>query len=161
MPSLRVLNISFDCPTPYEQGQILGTSEASELNRSRIKHVLQGARNRVARNKARGIATTSAELSELALAFTFAQGFEPPIDPAALEATKLARALAHEALTKRGETAQGIGQQAYASLLASLVALPAVQAEANRRTRATQAIAQASIFEQPSSSTDQPSTSAS
>lgn len=141
MPSIRVLNVSFDCPTPYIAGHQCTEAEAAELNRLRVARVSAAARKRIQQRGA-----SAAELSEFAKDFVFTSSYEVPADPQQLEATKIARGTLRESLTRRGETEQSIGKERYEALLAELAGSSVVQAEASRRVRATQQIASQALL---------------
>ncbi len=148
MPSLRVLNISFDITLPYVAGHSLTASEAAALNKLRTSHVAERAKRAIARaRKTHAQDPTADELSALALAFAFDDpAYVPPSDPLLHEIDRIARSLVREALTKRGETEAQIGPQEFARLVAEVGSKDPVRAEANRRVLATQRVATAALL---------------
>ena len=148
MPSLRVHNISFQCDLPYTEGYALTTAEAGALNRLRSNAVSELARKAIA--KARGANApdpTPEELEALAQAFAFVgPAFAPPLDPQAIEATRIAQALVREQLTRTGQAERDLPPGKFGQLVRDVALTPSVRTEANRRVLATQAVATSALL---------------
>ena len=89
---------------------------------------------------------TATDLAALASSFTFPnEPYVLPPDPQTNEAQRIAKALVREALTKRGETEQGIGKDEFTRLCDEVASTARVRDEANRRVLATQRVASATL----------------
>lgn len=147
MPTLRVLNVSFDLTLPYAPGEhTLTVGEAAVLNRARVQAIASLARKEITRVRNGLDEPNSSFLTTLASSFTFPdEPYALPPDPQTNEAQRIAKSLVREALTKRGETEQGIGRQEFERLVNEVASTPRVRDEANRRVLATQRVASATL----------------
>ena len=147
MPTLRVLNVSFDLDLPYAPGaHTLTLGEAAVLNRARVAAIGALTRKEVTRARNELREPDASALAALAASFTFPnEPYNLPPDPQSNEASRIAKSLVREALTKRGETEQGIGRDEFERLCNEVASTPGVRDEANRRVLATQRVATATL----------------
>jgi hypothetical protein len=147
VPTLRVLNVSFDLTLPYAAGaHTLTVGEAAVLNRARTQAIAALARKAVSSARSELREPSADALAALAANFTFPnEPYVLPPDPQTNEAQRIAKSLVREALTKRGETEQGIGRTEFERLCNEVAATPRVRDEANRRVLATQRVATATL----------------
>lgn len=153
MPSLRILNISFDIELPYEPGQTITSSEAHELNKLRTERIGEQARTIIRQRRAAQQPDPSPEeLSELARTFQFTlTDWAPPSDPQELEARKIARSIVEAQLARSGEKPTA---EQFARLVSVTARTNAVRTEAARRTLETQRVAQAALLTDVEDTTD-------
>lgn len=141
MPSpVQILGFKFLIPTPYHAGHVCTASEADMLNRMLVRGTSKGLFKQLSSASGADAQARGEEyIADYALGF--AQGHDTQRS-IRIEADRIARGILEARLYAKGQTSHDLEPHTLAEELSALASSEKVRAEAERRTKVTQEIAE-------------------